>query len=447
MSLARVTAAAGARAATFAVGNVFAGAARQSQRSEKQLHTQLGALSQELGQLKGSVMKAGQMLSMLGEYFLPPEANALLKGLQNRSPPMAWPVIHEQLVRELPAAALAHLEIDSTPTAAASLGQVHRAVDRRSGRALALKVQYPGVRKAIGSDLRALRAMLKLGRLLPKGPDYDSLFAEVKQMLEQEADYRLERRLTETFADRLAGDHRYVVPQVAPEFCSERVLATSWEDGLAPDSAEVAALPDSRRNALGAHALSLYMRELWQLGMVQTDPHFGNYRVRLDPAGQADQLILLDFGATRAVSPRYLAGYRQLVLGAVEAQRDTMVAGGEALGFLIPGDAPERIDLFTRLCTLICEPFALPHRPDVRADLFDADGAYDWGRSDLPRRVARLGAQIVLNLSLRTPPREALFLDRKLGGTFIFLSMLKVRLRGRDILAQYLPLSLPDAQV
>ena len=441
MSLAKLTVSAGARAAGHVVSGAFAPADRKAGRAEQLLHAQLGALSRELGELKGSMMKAGQMLSVLGEYFLPPEANRLLKSLQNSSPPMAWEVIRAQLAGELGEARLAELDIDPTPLAAASLGQVHVAHERASGLAIALKVQYPGVFEAIGSDIRALRAMLRLARMLPRGPDYDSLFAEVKEMLEQEADYAKERQLTETFARALGDDPRYVVPRTFPRFCSGRVLATSLQDGVAVDSEAVLSLSQARRDRLGAAALHLYMTELWRLGLVQTDPHFGNYRVQLDPAGHADRLVLLDFGASREVTGPYLQGYRKLVLGAVEQDADGVVAGATELGFLMPEDGQERRQLFIRLCTLICEPFARPGSAEARSELFDAAGNYDWGRSDLPKRVAKLGAQILFNVSLRTPPREAVFLDRKLGGVFIFLATLKVKLRARDILRDYLPLS------
>ena len=235
MSLAKLTVSAGARAAGHVVTGAFAPADQKDQRVEKLLHAQLAALSRELGELKGSMMKAGQMLSVLGEYFLPPEANRLLKSLQNSSPPMAWDVIRDQLVAELGEARLAELDVDETPLAAASLGQVHVARERASGAAIALKIQYPGVFEAIGSDIRALRAMLRLARMLPRGPDYDSLFAEVKEMLEQEADYAKERTLTATFSRALGDDPRYVVPRTFARFCTGRVLATSLEEGVAVD--------------------------------------------------------------------------------------------------------------------------------------------------------------------------------------------------------------------
>ncbi len=447
MALAKLTVTAGARAAGHAVGSVFGSEADQPERSRQHLQAQLASLSQELGQLKGSMMKAGQMLSVLGEYFLPPEANTILKSLQSQSAPMHWDVIEAQLRNELSAEVIAELEIDPKPLAAASLGQVHRATRKSDGAELAVKVQYPGVEAAIASDLRSLRTMLNISRLLPRGPDYDVIFAEVKEMLEQEADYCQELVLTNTFASKLAGDSRYVVPKTFPRYSSKRILTTSFEQGVAVDSPIVQNFSQGRRDALGAMALDLYMRELWQLGMVQTDPHFGNYRVRVGNQQQPDQLVLLDFGATRLVPEHYLVGYRDLVMGSVLRDADTIVRGGVTLTLLNDEDGPERKAMFVELCELICEPFATANMSGIRNDLFDAEGKYSWGASDLPKRVAKRGTQMVFNLSLRTPPREAIFLDRKLGGTFIFLSALKVCLNGRDILGKYLPLERPSDRV
>ena len=162
--------------------------------------------------------------------------------------------------------------------------------------------------------------------------------------------------------------------------------------------------------------------------------------MRVGNQNQPDQLVLLDFGATRLVPEHYLTGYRDLVMGSVLRDADTIVRGGVTLTLLREDDGPERKGMFVELCELICEPFATPDMVGIRRDLFDADGKYNWGASDLPKRVAKRGTQMVFNLSLRTPPREAIFLDRKLGGTFIFLSALKVCLNGREILGRYLPL-------
>jgi predicted unusual protein kinase regulating ubiquinone biosynthesis (AarF/ABC1/UbiB family) len=438
LALAKVSVSAGARAATHAMGNVFASESEKAERFKEMMISQMGLLSRELGQLKGSVMKVGQMLSMYGEQFLPPEANAVLKSLQSQSPPLAWKAVEKVIQKQLSPEVLAQLEIDPEPIASASLGQVHRAKRKSDGRLFAIKIQYPGVDRAIEGDLKTLRSILSISKLIPKGPKYDELFEEVRTMLHQEVDYARELLTTQEFQKALADDPRYIVPETFPEFSTGRILTTSFEDGVAVDSPEVLGLSQERRNAIGCLALDLYFRELFQLQAVQTDPHFGNYRVRLGQNGQPDQLILFDFGAVRKLEKPFLDPYLEVVRGAHLRDRARIVQGAQKLGFLRPEDTEEQLAIFIELCYLVAEPFFTPTTPGVPKEFFDPDGAYQYGESDLPKRAARKGGQYAFAFKLRTPPREIIFLDRKLGGLFIFLSVLKVRLRGRDVIAKYL---------
>jgi predicted unusual protein kinase regulating ubiquinone biosynthesis (AarF/ABC1/UbiB family) len=423
-ALARVSMSAGAKAASHAVGSIFAAEADKPERLKALLVSQIELLARELGQLKGSVMKVGQMLSMYGEHFLPPEANALLKSLQNQSPPLEWIAIEKVLLKQLGAEKLAQLDIDHEPMASASLGQVHAARRKSDGRRLAIKIQYPGVDQAIEGDLKALKSLLSMAKLIPKGPTYDELFREVRQMLHQEVDYTRELALTDEFRQALRDDPMLIVPETFPEFSTKRVITTSFEEGIPVDGAEVLALPQARRDEIAKTALRLYFRELFQLKMVQTDPHFGNYRVRLGEVGKPDQLVLFDFGAVRKFPDTFLKPYYQMVLGAYWKDREALWKGATRLGFLQPEDSPELLNHFADLCFLITEPFS---------------GEYDWGASDLPRRAASKGTQMAVRFRLRSPPREIVFLDRKMGGIFIFLSVLRAKFDAREVIAPYLP--------
>ena len=191
-ALAKVSVGASARAATHAVGTLFANESEKSQRFKELLFSQVEILSEELGQLKGSLMKVGQMISVYGEHFLPPEANAILKSLQNQSPPLEWKAIEKVIRKQLSPDALSQFEIDPEPMASASLGQVHRVRRKSDGRWFAMKVQYPGVDRAIDSDIKALRSILSISKIIPKGPNYDDLFKEIQFMLHQEVDYSKE---------------------------------------------------------------------------------------------------------------------------------------------------------------------------------------------------------------------------------------------------------------
>lgn len=424
-ALARVSMSAGAKAASHAVGTLFTAEEDKPEKLKALVLSQIDLLTRELGELKGSVMKVGQMLSMYGEHFLPPEANALLKSLQSQSPPLEWSAIEKVLKRQLTPEQLAMVEIEHEPLASASMGQVHLARRKSDGRLLAMKIQYPGVDQAIEGDLKALRSMLSMAKLLPRGPNYDELFKEVRTMLRQEVDYARELALTDEFRKALSDDPRYIVPETVPELSTKRVMTTTFEEGIPVDSAEVLGLSQERRNALGATALELYFRELFKLKMMQTDPHFGNYRVRLGKDGAPDRLVLFDFGAVRKFPQAFLKPYYQMVGGAYRGDREELWAGARELGFILEGDPQALLDHFADLCFLIVEPFG--------------EGLYDWGATDLPKRVTAKGAQMVWGFKLRTPPREVVFLDRKMGGIFIFLSVLKVRLNARELLDRYIP--------
>jgi len=441
LALARVSVSAGARAASHAVGTIFASETQKTESFRAMLLAQMEFLTKELGQLKGSLMKVGQLISLYGEHFLPPEVNAVLKSLQNQSPPLEWNAIEKVIRRQLSQERLNELEIDPEPIASASLGQVHRAKRKSDGKWLAMKIQYPGVDQAIESDLKALRSILSVSKLIPKGPRYDELFKEVRYMLYQEVDYQRELEITQEFYKWLSDDPRYIVPEVIPEYSTKRILTTSLEEGVPVDSPEVKGLSQERRNALGVAFIQLYFREVFEFSAVQTDPHFGNYRVRLGEDGEADRLILFDFGAVRKLSKTFGDSYRQMVRGSFYHDSDLISEAASKLGFLRLEDTPEQRAHFMELCFLILEPFYIPGSAiapaDLPPELYNTDGHYLWSKSDLPKRVAKKGAEFILAFRLRTPPREVVFLDRKLGGVFIFLSVLDVRTDIREATEAY----------
>lgn len=409
--------------ASIKAGGLFAG------RGSDNWLPRVELIIQELGQLKGTAMKVGQSLSMYGEHLLPKEVNDLLKTLQQNSPALAWGPIHQVLIEELGAEKLSELEIDEEALASASIGQVHRATIKATGEKLALKVQYPGVAAAVDTDMKLLKFILNMSDMVPRGPRFDQIFSEIRTMFDQEVNYNFEREFTEKFRAELAHDPRFIVPKVFPRYCTGRVLATEFVDGFKADSTEVQSLPLERRNQLGRAFLDLYLLEFFKLRLVQTDPHLGNYRVQLDEQGQ-DRLVLFDFGAVRDVPEPFWSNYRYLVRAGLNADPRDLEKGGRQLGLLTPDDPMELVRDYTDLCQLLLEPFA-PNQ------------IYDWGKSDLPRRVAVKVSGIAFNYKLRAPPREQVFLDRKLGGVFIFLSVLQCQMQTRPTVMQAVDLK-PD---
>jgi predicted unusual protein kinase regulating ubiquinone biosynthesis (AarF/ABC1/UbiB family) len=374
---------------------------------------------------------------MYGEHFLPPEANQLLKSLQSDSIPLTWEAIEPTLKKQLPPEKLALLEIEKEALASASMGQVHRARIKATGESIVLKIQYPNVDRAIESDLKAIKTLLNTLKLLPKDFDIDPLFKEVRTMLEQETNYEIEAQLTEDYHKRLEGDKRFIVPRVIREFSGPKILALTFERGIRADDPLIQSLPQERRNKLATNFLDLYFKEIFEWGVVQTDPHNGNYRIRIDPQGH-DQLVLLDFGATRAYKDEFFVPYRRMIRGALFNDREEFMREATHLGFVEPSDPPELIASFEMFCKEMVEPFIAHDDPRNTLGLVGADGTYDWKNTDLPQRISKKVIQILRNHAWRTPPEEIVFLDRKIGGVFIFLSVLRAKIRARDLILKYI---------
>lgn len=403
------------------------------------LISQAQYLTTELGQLKGSLMKAGQMLSMYGEYFFPPEVNQLLKMLQTNSRPLEYTVIRSSLEKYLSPELLSELDIDENCIGSASMGQVHLATIKSTGEKMALKIQYPGVDLAIESDVKALKTLLNMSKILPKGIDLDPVMAEIKTMLYQELDYNTEALLTKKYYSKLHEDSdfakRYIVPKVFDRYSNKKILATEYIEGYKADHPLVQALSQKRRDQLAVNFLDLYQREIFVWNLIQTDPHLGNYKIQIDSLGN-DRIVLLDFGATNEFNQNFIRAYRRMIQGSVTGDTVMLHAACRELGFIQDSDSKEYIQVFTEFCFETVEPFWEYTDPRNILKKIDSDGRYHWKQTDLPGRVVKKAMQFK-NFDLRTPPKDILFLDRKTGGVFIFLSVLNAHINARNVINPY----------
>ena len=415
--MARLTMTTGTQLAAHSLGTLLATDETKQEKWKEFLFSRASDLTQEMGKLKGSIMKAGQLLSMYGEHFLPKEANDLLKSLQSQSAPLHWEQMEKILATRLTPEQRADLEIDPEPIGSASLGQVHKARIKSLNEWVAVKIQYPDIDKAIDSDLKAIQSFLSMLKILPKSIRTDQLFAEVRSMLLQEIDYTLEAQETTMYRNRLTNHPQLIVPKVYPQFSTDKVLVTSLEKGLSADDPAIQALSQERRNNIAKSFLDLYFTELFEWGVVQTDAHLGNYKIRLDLEGN-DRLVLLDFGAVRKYPDDFLLPYYQMIHAGVHSDMQALHAAAGKLKFIQPGDDPKLVQLFEDFCKLTIEPF-------LGQD-------FDWKNTDLPSRATKKAFEMIQKFSLRAPPEEILFLDRKTGGVFIFLSVLGAKLNARD---------------
>ena len=432
---------AGSKIVAHSIVNIFRGEVQRTEADRAFYARQAKVLADELGQLKGSVMKAGQMLSLYGQYFLPEEAVAVLSELQDDTAPVAWSVMGPVLEKSLGRQRLSELDIDHEPLAAASLGQAHRATRKSDGLALVVKVQYPGVASSIDSDIKTLSRLMMMTRLAPRGLDLTAVFTEVREMLQREVDYAAEARFTQEFARKLDGDPRFASPRVMEEYSNRQVLTTTFESGVSPRDGRVRALSQERRNQLGTAFLDLFLTEFFTWNLVQSDPHFGNYRIRIGENGEPDRIVLLDFGATRRFERSFVESYRNIVRGAVRGDQSLILDGAAAIR-LMSDDFPEDVRHgFAEMCERVVEPFYECSDPRSPPALRNARGEYLWGASDLPMRVANIAARNALSRSFRVPPREIVFLHRRLAGVFVMLATLSAELDSRSLLLERIGLT------
>ena len=419
---------AGSRMATHLATSAFASKEKRLLRKREMQSKQATYLVQEMGKLKGSVVKIGQMMALYGEHFLPPEVTEALHGFEHQTTALKWPVIRKALRKELGPEKLAELKVERVPIGAASLGQVHRATRLSDGKQLCLKIQYPGVADAVDSDLNGVARLLRLTRTIKATHRFDEWLEEIRTMLHREIDYLEEAETTQRFAQRLKKDKRFIVPEVIPEYSTQRLLATSYEAGLEITDSKVQQLSQNRRNHLSASLLELFFKEMFEWHEIQTDPNFGNYRVRLkEESGQKhDTLVLLDFGAVNHYSNKIMNPINRVIAASWHNNDEQIIEGAKELGF-IHDDMPDEIrQAFTCLCRMMIEP--------VKQQEED----YPWSSSDLPNRIARKASKSAVSKYFEVPPKEFLFLNRKLVGVYTFLSVLDARLNSSNTLKGYL---------
>jgi predicted unusual protein kinase regulating ubiquinone biosynthesis (AarF/ABC1/UbiB family) len=374
-------------------------------------------LARRLARLRGGAMKLGQMLSLQGTSLLPAEFAQALEILRAQAAPMPAAQLRRVLGREYGRGWQARFAgFDEQPIAAASIGQVHRA-RTTDGRELALKIQYPGVARSIRSDVDNLAAALQLLRLLPHEVDVGAIAAEAARQLGQEADYLAEADFVERYARLVADEPRLVVPRVHRDLTTARVLAMDYMDGEPLQALAEPPVAQATRDAIGALLERLTFRELFEFGVMQSDPNFANYLWQPD----SGRVVLLDFGATVGFDRAFVRNYARITRAVIDGDRAAVSRLAVAIGYAAADDPPALLEATTDVILLVCEPLLRP-------------GPYDFAASDLPSRVAALGVDLGLRKGLlRAPPPATMALHRKLAGSFLALAHIGARVDARAL--------------
>jgi len=396
----------------------------------------------ELGKLKGTYVKIGQMMALFGEHFLPPALADALHELGDQTQPLVWESIVPVLRGSL-GSRFDELEIEREALAAASLAQVHEARIRATGERICLKVQYPGLAEVIDSDFDAVVRMLLLARWLKAGRDLDDWLESLRTHLHNEIDYAREASLTQRMAGLVAGVEvsgvTYRVPRLFPRYCSDTVLALEYMEGLSVNDGRVASLSLERRNALAKGMLELFFFELYDWGCLQTDPNFGNYLLQLEDRRlrQAhDQLVLLDFGSILDCSDNFLYHLRRTIDAGQRQDVPELVDSLIGLGCLQPDASPGGRQLFADFCMRLLEPLRPPEQ--LPAEYLNERGEYCWARSRLMHRAGKLAASSVATRHFTPPSRDFALIARKLTGVFTFISVLEAEFNGYEMVQSHI---------
>lgn len=308
---------------------------------------------------------------------------------------------------------------DVHPIAAASIGQVHRALTS-DGRMLAIKVQYPGVRDSIDSDIRNLGMILRASGLLPPGFDLERLLEDARIQLHEETDYLREGRALLRFRSHLQDDPGFVLPRLHEDLVTRDILAMDYVEGLPIE--EVAGMDQATRDRVATRLIALALRELFEFHDMQTDPNFANYRYAAD----SDRIVLLDFGATRSFDAPLVTQYRELlqaaVAGDLAAAADIMIAIGLVPDDLSQSDMAHVLQLF-----------------EMATEPFRTSGPFDVAGSRLLARLRKAGLLLAdEQIAIKAPPTDTLFLQRKVLGCYLLAERLGARVDLSRLVAHYL---------
>ena len=382
-------------------------------------------LTDRLSHLRGAAMKMGQMISLDAGDFLPDELSRILATLRDQANFMPTKQLDQVLKSEWgPDWRKQFRWFNPRPIAAASIGQVHKALTR-NGEELAIKVQYPGVAKSIDSDVDNVMTLLKVAGFAPPELEVEKLMAAAKKQLHEEADYQREGEQMKLYREQLADVPGFVVPRLHEGLTRGAILAMSFEEGVSIE--ELGNEPPERRDEVFARLIRLVARELFDFGVMQTDPNFANFRYRRETG----EIILLDFGACRPVDPDVAKGYRRMLEAGLKGNAEEVLQATLDAGFMMPIVAEKHPERVGRMI-------------DIVINEMREDAPFDFGDRAFIPLLRDEGYAIAQDKDTWAfPPIETLFVQRKVSGTALLGARLKAKVNIRRITEEVLASTAP----
>lgn len=371
-------------------------------KSEEQLYEDIGKrIAETLGEMKGAVMKVGQIASQMKE-MLPPEVGDALEVLQKESPPMPFGMIRRQIISSLgePPETLFETFIE-TPFAAASIGQVHRATTL-DGRDVVVKVQYPGVKESCESDLKHLRRIFKLAGLAKVSDEVmEETFQEIKTSLLNELDYVKEANNLAFFADHYKDNPKIHVPECVTELSSDKILTLTYVQGDSLKDVKPPAYSQETINDIGIRLFDTVARQIYDLKKVHTDPHPGNFAFRPDGS-----IVIYDFGAVKDVSDKVVDLHGKLVRKSLERDISSIDGLLKELGVRPPNGSIISDQEYAEWIDIIAPPFI-------------STEPYDFANSQLHHQTAKkIRKDGIKYMGSFQPSSDTMHIDRVISGHY-----------------------------
>ena len=363
-------------------------------------------LTEKMSELRGAFLKVGQLLSLDAGDFLPPEAVEILQKLQKDVEPIDFEIINKQLQNELKEK-FHELVIEKNPLAVASIGQIH--IAHYKAHDIVLKVQYPGIKETIPSDIKMLRFMLnQWSFIFKKSINFDLLLNELEQTLLTETDYTIEAKNLIKARDIFQKDQRFLVPGIYPELCTVKILAMEKMPGLTLSEWLKKNPSRSDKEEIGKNLVELYLLEFFTFGFVQTDPNPGNFLVTDDK-----KIVLLDFGATKEYDKVFRDQYLSLLKAAYENDNEKILSLSHEFNLISPLESQKTKDLYCKMMGFTIEPFRI-------------DRPFSFANREYSQESKDNVINYMKSCQYSPPPQNILFLHRKLGGVFQFLKQMDV---------------------